>query len=169
MLTQSFQNSKPKCQKKTKSSPCHIPTPYHFINFFSRFNTSGFPSSNPSQQPQQASTLVLLSGAHHSRWGVLSQPCVITPPMGVYGKSSLTPVYGQFAIPSLLWPISPFWCLMAFGSYPISLATHVVRPYPAVISLLDQFSTSPTPRPISLFWAWGSFCLPGASDPSSHL
>ncbi|MBW0478429.1 hypothetical protein O181_018144 [Austropuccinia psidii MF-1] len=44
---------------------------------------------NHSQQPQQASTLFWFSGAHHSRWGVLSQPRGIKLPMGVYRKSGL--------------------------------------------------------------------------------
>ncbi|MBW0491817.1 hypothetical protein O181_031532 [Austropuccinia psidii MF-1] len=68
--------------------------------------------------------------------------------MGVYRKSSMNPIYGQLSIPSFSWQIGPCWCLMGFGKYPISLATHGLRPYPAVIGLLGQFSTSPpTPRP----------------------
>ncbi|MBW0547918.1 hypothetical protein O181_087633 [Austropuccinia psidii MF-1] len=37
------------------------------MKFFSKFNTSGFLMSNPSQQHQKASTLVWCSGAHHAR------------------------------------------------------------------------------------------------------
>ncbi|MBW0479812.1 hypothetical protein O181_019527 [Austropuccinia psidii MF-1] len=64
-----------------------------------------------------------------------------------YRKSSLTAIHGRLAIPSFLCPIYPCWCLMAFGPYPLSLATHGpninygLRPYSAVISVLGQFST----------------------------
>ncbi|MBW0523042.1 hypothetical protein O181_062757 [Austropuccinia psidii MF-1] len=54
---------------------------------------------------------------------------------------------------------------MAFGPYPISLASHSPRPYSALIALLGQLSTSQTPRriplflglggPVSLLWAFG--------------
>ncbi|MBW0480979.1 hypothetical protein O181_020694 [Austropuccinia psidii MF-1] len=101
--------------------------------------------------------------------------------MGVHGNSSLTPIYGQLDIPSFYVQLAPFWCLMAFGPYPVSLGTSGlrpypislgtcgIRPYPVVIGLLCQFSTSPTPRPICLLWEWGSCGLPGAFGPSSHL
>ncbi|MBW0466697.1 hypothetical protein O181_006412 [Austropuccinia psidii MF-1] len=154
------------------------------LKIFSRCNTFEIPTSNPSQQPQQSFTLIWCSGSQHSRWGVLSQPCVITPPMGVYSKSSLIPFYGQLAMSSFLWPIGhviifmanwpchhfygqlamssflwpigPFWCFMAFGPYPLSRATYGLRPYPATIAPFYQFSTSPAPREIPLFWAWES-------------
>ncbi|MBW0490116.1 hypothetical protein O181_029831 [Austropuccinia psidii MF-1] len=71
------------------------------IKFLSTFNTSGIPTSNPSKQ---AFTLVWYSGAHHLRWGVLSQPHVITP-SGFHGKYSLTPCYGQLDHFGLLWPL----------------------------------------------------------------
>ncbi|MBW0560751.1 hypothetical protein O181_100466 [Austropuccinia psidii MF-1] len=125
------------------------------IKLLSIFNTSVIPTSNPSKQPQQAFTLVWCSGAHHSRRGVLSQSRVITPPMGLCGKYSLTLLYCQLVMASVLWPIGSFWCFMAFGPYHLSLATYGLRPYPATIGPFSQFSTSPTPRPVPLFCAWG--------------
>ncbi|MBW0524175.1 hypothetical protein O181_063890 [Austropuccinia psidii MF-1] len=42
-------------------------------------------------------------------------------------------------------------------------------PYPAIIGLLSQLSTSPTPWPLSLLLGLGGlFSLPGAYGPSSH-
>ncbi|MBW0503469.1 hypothetical protein O181_043184 [Austropuccinia psidii MF-1] len=38
----------------------------------------------------------------------------------------------------LLWPNGLCQCLMAFRPYPFSLASHGLRPYPALICLLDQ-------------------------------
>ncbi|MBW0516306.1 hypothetical protein O181_056021 [Austropuccinia psidii MF-1] len=55
--------------------------------------------------------------------------------MGVYGNSSLTPIYGQLAMSKVLWPIGPFWFFMAFGPYPLLLETNGPRPYPAIIGL----------------------------------
>ncbi|MBW0516247.1 hypothetical protein O181_055962 [Austropuccinia psidii MF-1] len=96
------------------------------IKFLSRFNNSGIPKPNPSQQLQQAFNLVWWSGAHHSRWGVLSQPYVIPPPpIGVCGKYSLTSFYGQLDHFGALWPlgnITSHWPLMASGHVLNSLA-----------------------------------------------
>ncbi|MBW0494416.1 hypothetical protein O181_034131 [Austropuccinia psidii MF-1] len=116
------------------------------MNFLTRCNTSGIPASIPSQQPQQAFTLVWCSGAHHLRWWVLSH----TPPMGVCGKYSLTSFYGQLDHLSVLWPLGQatfYW------------------PHPATNEPFGQLSTSPTPMPIPLFWAWVPSGLPGASGP----
>ncbi|MBW0496086.1 hypothetical protein O181_035801 [Austropuccinia psidii MF-1] len=69
------------------------------IKFLSRFNTSGIPTPNPSQKPQQAFNLVWCSGAQHSRWGVLSQTHVMPPngaPYGLYSPQSLEPL-GPFS------------------------------------------------------------------------
>ncbi|MBW0474427.1 hypothetical protein O181_014142 [Austropuccinia psidii MF-1] len=104
------------------------------IKSLSRFNTSGFPTSNPSKQPQQDSTLVWCSGAHHSRWGVLSQPCVIT------SNGCLWEIYPD---PNL-WPIENVIRCMAFGPYLNLLDTYDLRPYPVIIGLL---SNSPPPQP----------------------
>ncbi|MBW0475522.1 hypothetical protein O181_015237 [Austropuccinia psidii MF-1] len=44
-----------------------------------------------------------------------------------------------------------------------------LRPYPDFIGLMGQFSTSPTPRPLSLFLGMGGlFSLAGAYGPPSH-
>ncbi|MBW0558976.1 hypothetical protein O181_098691 [Austropuccinia psidii MF-1] len=77
------------------------------------------------------------------------------PSIGVSGKSSLTPFYGQLAMSSVLWPIGPFLCFIAFGPYNLSLAPYGLRPYPSTIGPYGQLSTSPTPWPIPFFWAWG--------------
>ncbi|MBW0503643.1 hypothetical protein O181_043358 [Austropuccinia psidii MF-1] len=58
---------------------------------------------------------------------------------------------------------------MAFGPHLLSLANYGLRPYPALIGLFGQSSTSPTPRSIPLFWGWGGPSgLPGSFGPSSH-
>ncbi|MBW0512907.1 hypothetical protein O181_052622 [Austropuccinia psidii MF-1] len=86
------------------------------MKLLSRLKPSEIPTSNPYQQPQQAFTLFWCSGAHHSRWWLLSQPCVITPPMGVYGKYSQPhfmgnwpchQFYGQLDHLGPLWPLQP--------------------------------------------------------------
>ncbi|MBW0527186.1 hypothetical protein O181_066901 [Austropuccinia psidii MF-1] len=56
--------------------------------------------------------------AHLVIVGRLSQTCVITPPMGVCGKYSLTSFYGQLVMSSVLWPLGNttfYWPLMASG------------------------------------------------------
>ncbi|MBW0479590.1 hypothetical protein O181_019305 [Austropuccinia psidii MF-1] len=124
-----------------------------------RLNNSVIPTSNPSQQLQKAFTFVWCSGAHHSRWGVLSQPHVITLPMSVYGKYSLTPFYGQLDHFSVLWP---------FGNitfhWPLMSSDHILQP-------LGLFSNSPPHQPpvqYLFFGPGGPSGLPGASGPSSH-
>ncbi|MBW0560721.1 hypothetical protein O181_100436 [Austropuccinia psidii MF-1] len=78
----------------------------------------------------------------------------------VRAKWSYHIIYGQLAPSSALWPPGHLTC---------SLAKYVPRPYPAFISLIGQFFTSPAPRPLSLFLVVGGhFSLPGAYGPSSH-
>ncbi|MBW0475275.1 hypothetical protein O181_014990 [Austropuccinia psidii MF-1] len=73
-----------------------------------------------------------------------------SPPNGCWGNSGLNPVYVQLAI-------SPFyWSLMGPN------LIYGLRPYAAFISLVGQFSTSPTPRPLSFSLGLGGlFGLPG--------
>ncbi|MBW0509448.1 hypothetical protein O181_049163 [Austropuccinia psidii MF-1] len=75
--------------------------------------------------------------------------------MGVYIKYNLTSIYGKLLTLLVLWPIGSFWCFMDFGPYHLSLATYGLRPYPLTIGISGQFSTSPIPSPIPLFWARG--------------
>ncbi|MBW0470520.1 hypothetical protein O181_010235 [Austropuccinia psidii MF-1] len=110
------------------------------------------PYVRPSKQPQQALTLAWCSGAHHSRWGVLSQPRVITPPMGVCHNHSLTSFYAQLAMSSFSWPIDPYWSFMAFEPHLHSLANYGLRPNPALIGLL---ANPPPYQPPGQFLCFG--------------
>ncbi|MBW0572805.1 hypothetical protein O181_112520, partial [Austropuccinia psidii MF-1] len=56
------------------------------------------------------------------------------PPWVFYGIHTMTPPHGHFTASTILYGL---------------------RPYPAVIGLLGQFSTSPTPRPSSLILGLG--------------
>ncbi|MBW0508040.1 hypothetical protein O181_047755 [Austropuccinia psidii MF-1] len=52
------------------------------------------------------------------------------------------------------------------GHITLLLEIHGLRPYPAIIGPFCQFSTSATPRPIPLFWAWGfHFVFQGPLEP----
>ncbi|MBW0556206.1 hypothetical protein O181_095921 [Austropuccinia psidii MF-1] len=93
----------------------------------------GIPLSNPSQQPQQASTLSWCSGAHHSRSGGTITTTSLTLLLDGCGNPTWSQVganwsrhifYGQLAPLGVLWLLchKPFqW------------------PYPAVIGLVGQF------------------------------
>ncbi|MBW0548318.1 hypothetical protein O181_088033 [Austropuccinia psidii MF-1] len=97
-------------------------------------NTSGIPLSNPSQQPQQASTLSWCSGAHHSREGgtvtttsstLLLHGCSYPTWSQVGANWSHHYIYGQVAPLGVLWLLrhNPFeWPFMTSGHILPSLA-----------------------------------------------
>ncbi|MBW0473486.1 hypothetical protein O181_013201 [Austropuccinia psidii MF-1] len=129
------------------------------IEICTRLNTCVIPMTNPFQKPQQAFTLVGFSGAHHSRWGGTVTTMCNHPQMGVYGKYSLTPFYGQLDHFGVLWPFSNMtshWSLMASG--------HILQPL-ALFPILHLTNPQANGFFLDLQGASG---LPGASGPSTH-
>ncbi|MBW0513635.1 hypothetical protein O181_053350 [Austropuccinia psidii MF-1] len=116
-----FSQYKANCQSKTKSPSNHMPTSYQSSISPSKFNSSGTPTSNPSQQ---AFTLSLCSRADHSRWGYCHNHGK-NPPILVHGISILTQFMAN-------WPLVVLNGLWATPRIP------------------SQFSTSPNNWPIPL-------------------
>ncbi|MBW0568625.1 hypothetical protein O181_108340 [Austropuccinia psidii MF-1] len=142
-----------------------MPTLLSGQNFsFQDSNTSGIPTSNLSQQPQQASTLSWCSGAHHSRQGGIVTTTKNDPPPLVLRQFQPGTKLGPIGHTISLWPIWPL--LILYGILGISLSLGLLWPQsslmasghilPSLASLANS-SISPTPRSLSLFWAWG--CL----------
>ncbi|MBW0561712.1 hypothetical protein O181_101427 [Austropuccinia psidii MF-1] len=131
--------------------------------------------SDPSQQPQKGFYLGSFLRSSSFKLGLLSQPCVITPPMGVCGNHSLTSFYGQLAMSSFSWPIVPYWCFMAVRLHLLSLANYSPKPHlwPQAIScshwpFLPILHLSNPQANSFVLGLGGPSGLPGAFTPSSH-
>ncbi|MBW0585921.1 hypothetical protein O181_125636 [Austropuccinia psidii MF-1] len=124
---------------------------------FQDSNTSGIPTSNPSNSlnrllPYLGAQELTIRGR-----GVLSQPQRMTLLYWCWGQLATPYLYGQFG---------PLWRSMAFWPYhyflanhgpnhhlwPQAISCHHWPPWPVLIS--------PTPRPLSLFLGLGGFGAP---------
>ncbi|MBW0536738.1 hypothetical protein O181_076453 [Austropuccinia psidii MF-1] len=95
---------------------------YQLKIFFSRINTSGIPTPNPSQKPQQALTLSWCSGAHHSRQGGTVTTKSNDPPPWVLGNLAWDQVGANWPHHILCGKLAPFGVLWPFG--------HITFPWP---------------------------------------
>ncbi|MBW0499074.1 hypothetical protein O181_038789 [Austropuccinia psidii MF-1] len=132
--------------------------------------------SNPSQQPQQASTLSWCSGAHHSRQGGTVTTTKNDPPLLVLQQFQPKTKLGPIGHTISLWPIWPplvLYGLLAIPLFPgqswpqpsFMASGHIL---PSLASLANSCILNPQ---ASIFFLGlrGPLCLLGGSgSPSPH-